>query len=70
LNEETIVYAADLSNLVWRRSSRSNGSGNQCVEVAFVLEATALRDSKNPTGGVLILPPAGWHTFRAAITTG
>jgi hypothetical protein len=49
---------------VWRKSSRSNGSGNECVEVAFVPGATALRDSKNPDGGTLVLPATGWHAFR------
>jgi hypothetical protein len=70
LTEEIAVHTPDLANLVWRKSTRSNGGGNQCVEVAFATGATALRDSKNPTGGVLVLPPAGWHMFRTAITNG
>jgi hypothetical protein len=57
------VHTPDLTNLVWRKSSRSNGGGGVCVEVAFAPGATALRDSKNPTGGVLLLPPAGWQTL-------
>lgn len=64
------MYTPDLANLVWRKSSRSNGGGGNCVEVAFVPGTTALRDSKNPTGSVLLLPPAGWHMFRTAITNG
>jgi Domain of unknown function (DUF397) len=36
---------------VWRKSSHSNGQGGECVEVAGTLDA--VRDSKNPTGGVL-----------------
>ena len=55
----------DLINAAWRKSSRSNGDGNECVEVAFVSGATALRDSKNPDGGALVLPPAGWLAFRS-----
>jgi hypothetical protein len=50
--------------VVWRKSSRSNGNGNACVEVAFVPGATALRDSKNPDGGTLVLPATGWHAFH------
>jgi hypothetical protein len=33
----------------WRKSSFSNGNGGACVEVAL----DAVRDSKNPNGGVL-----------------
>ncbi len=61
------MSANDLANAVWRKSSRSNGDGNVCVEVAFVPEAAAVRDSKNPHGGVLILPAAGWARFRLGL---
>lgn len=62
------MSANDLANAVWRKSSRSNGDGNVCVEVAFVSEATAVRDSKNPTGGVLVVPAAGWTRFRRGLS--
>lgn len=64
------MHTPDLANLAWRKSSRSNGGGGQCVEVAFAPEATALRDSKNPTGGVLLLPPAGWQTLCQLLRVG
>lgn len=35
----------------WRKSSFSNGQGGECVEIAGSLDA--VRDSKNPTGGIL-----------------
>lgn len=57
----------DLSRAVWRKSSRSSSGGNECVEVAFVAGVTALRDSKNPDGGVLFLPSGGWHAFRSLV---
>lgn len=63
------MYTPDLTNAVWRKSSRSNGGGGECVEVAFVPRATALRDSKNRTGCILVVPPAGWRVFRTAIKT-
>lgn len=48
---------------VWRKSSRSqNGSAN-CVEIAHVSEATAVRDSKNPTGSVLAFSPDVFAAF-------
>ena len=64
------MSAKELANAVWRKSSRSNGDGNVCVEVAFVPEATAVRDSKNPHGGVLILPSAVWTRFRVLCVSG
>jgi uncharacterized protein DUF397 len=60
------LATADLADAVWRKSSRSNGDGNVCVEIALLSEATAIRDSKNPTGGTLVVPAAGWATFRLA----
>lgn len=47
----------------WRKSSRS--SEHDCVEVAFVPRAVAVRDSKNASGPVLAIPVAGWDAFRA-----
>ncbi|HWE89652.1 MAG TPA: DUF397 domain-containing protein [Pseudonocardiaceae bacterium] len=41
----------NLSDARWRKSSRSNAQGNECVEVAHTLDR--VRDSKNPTGSVL-----------------
>jgi hypothetical protein len=58
------VCAHDLGTAVWRKSSRSNGDGNVCVEIAFVPGATAVRDSKNPAGGVLVVPTTTWNLTR------
>jgi hypothetical protein len=47
----------DLTGARWRKSSFSSGGGDDnCVEIAFVGPAAAVRDSKNPGGPVLILP--------------
>jgi hypothetical protein len=34
-----------------------------CVEVAFVGEAVAVRDSKNPQGPALVFTRAEWDAF-------
>ena len=52
----------------WRKSSRStqNGSNGNCVEVAFPERSVAVRDSKSPERGNLVLPVAGWASFLRA----
>lgn len=50
----------------WRKSSYSDGMGNNCVEVAHLTpgkKGTGIRDSKNPTGPALLVPPTAWTTF-------
>jgi hypothetical protein len=53
---------ADVTRVIWRKSSHSGG-GNQCVEVAKVGAAVAIRDSKNPGGGHLVIGAAEWQAF-------
>ena len=59
----------DLARAQWRKSSRSSNQG-QCVEVADLPGSTAVRDSKNPTGPVLVFPRAEWSTFTAGVRAG
>lgn len=58
---------ADLSLAAWRKSSRSTENGGQCVEVAAAEGWAAIRDSKNPTGGALVLSSPAWAGFRTAV---
>ncbi|GLZ60309.1 DUF397 domain-containing protein [Micromonospora sp. NBRC 107095] len=54
----------ELTGALWRKSTRSNGSGGNCVEVAGNLPGlVAVRDSKDPTGPVLLFPPDAWRAF-------
>ena len=55
----------DLSQAVWRKSSRSSGSGNgDCVEVAENLAgAVFVRDTKDRDGGTLTFGPSAWSAF-------
>jgi len=59
----------DLSGATWRKSTRSSGSG-ACVEVATLGGATAVRDSKHPTGPALIVTRAGWAAFTTGVRSG
>ncbi|MGH3858702.1 DUF397 domain-containing protein [Actinokineospora sp.] len=49
----------------WRKSSFSDPDEANCVEVAYSVDVR-LRDSKNPDGGSLILPPSSWSPERLA----
>lgn len=61
----------DVSRAVWRKSTRSGDNGGQCVEVAHLDGATALRDSKDRgTGPVLMFTTGQWTAFLAHATTG
>ncbi|WP_327034396.1 DUF397 domain-containing protein [Micromonospora ureilytica] len=54
----------ELTGARWRKSTRSNGSGGACVEVAANLPGlVAVRDSKDPAGPVLVFPPNAWRAF-------
>lgn len=56
-----------LSGARWFKSSYS-GSGNECVEVAWLHDATVgVRDSKNPTGPALTFSLADWAAFTAGL---
>jgi hypothetical protein len=55
---------------IWRKSTYSNSSSN-CVEVRLgVPDAVAIRDSKNPTGGMLTVTPTAWSSFTTSIKHG
>jgi hypothetical protein len=58
--------ALDLNGARWRKSSRSSDKAN-CVEVAVTAGAVAVRDSKRPADGTLIVPPPAWTAFTTAL---
>ena len=59
----------DVSGAVWRKTTRSSGTG-QCVEVATLHSATAVRDSKDPAGPALTFTLSQWAAFTAGIRAG
>ncbi|MGH3538129.1 MAG: DUF397 domain-containing protein [Pseudonocardiaceae bacterium] len=60
----------DLSNVRWKKSSRS-GAGNNCVEVADLpAGGRGVRDSKNPGGPALMFTGPQWSAFTVSVRSG
>lgn len=57
----------DSMTLRWRKSSRSNINGGECVEVARTTAGILTRDSKHPHGPMLRLTPQAWRAFVADV---
>ncbi|MFI1303792.1 DUF397 domain-containing protein [Streptomyces sioyaensis] len=58
----------DLAGAVWRKSSYSDGGEDNCVEIADGFPgAVPVRDSKNPTSGVLLFPAVAWSAFIGTV---
>ncbi|MFC5752597.1 DUF397 domain-containing protein [Actinomadura rugatobispora] len=60
----------DFSAVRWRKSSYTDGHGGQCVEVAEVAPAVAVRDSKDPEGPKLLFGAVAWHAFSQRVKSG
>jgi hypothetical protein len=60
----------DVSAAGWRKSSYSTGGGQNCVEVAVLPGAVAIRDSKDPHGPAHILGADAFCDLVARIQRG
>jgi len=60
-----------LTRAVWRKSSRSSPTSNNCVEVARNLPGiVAVRDSKDRSGPALTFTASEWEAFTAGVRNG
>lgn len=58
------VARPELIPMPWIKSSYSNPSGGDCVEVAVTVPGfVPVRDSKRPSGAVVPFPTATWTAF-------
>ncbi|MDT0459165.1 DUF397 domain-containing protein [Streptomyces sp. DSM 41527] len=64
------LAAATLEGAVWKKSSYSGGSEGQCVEVADLDTAIAVRDSKKKEGPALAVPRATFASFIDTVKSG
>ncbi|WP_204455861.1 DUF397 domain-containing protein [Actinokineospora baliensis] len=53
------------STVPFRKPSRSDVNGGECVEVGFRPGLVAVRDSKCPAGGLVVLPASAWAGLLA-----
>ena len=60
----------DLESSHWRRSTHSDSSGGNCVELAGLPAEIAVRDSKDPDGPVLTFTPDEWRAFTLGVQDG
>lgn len=60
---ESKGFRLDLGRAEWRKSTRSGPNCDNCVEVAFLGGAIAVRDSKNQSGPALVFTPDEWDAF-------
>lgn len=67
---ETAEFRLDLSQAVWRKSSRSGPNCDNCVEVAEAAGVVAVRDSKDPAGAALVFSPVDWAAFVGGVRMG
>ncbi|MFC5747069.1 DUF397 domain-containing protein [Actinomadura rugatobispora] len=55
------------TNAVWRKTSRSNESGDNCVELAGFLNVVSFRDSKDPDGPKMLVSRRDFRRFAEAL---
>ncbi|GAA0614741.1 hypothetical protein GCM10010174_35550 [Kutzneria viridogrisea] len=53
------------AEFVWHRSSISQDTGAECLEMARTSEGVLVRDSKNQAGPTLRFSPRAWASFLA-----
>ncbi|KIR60978.1 MULTISPECIES: DUF397 domain-containing protein [Micromonospora] len=64
------MTAPDVHAGKWRKSGRSSASGSNCVEVAELSDALAVRDSKDPGGPALRFDRDAWSSFVVGLRHG
>ncbi|QIZ34918.1 DUF397 domain-containing protein [Saccharopolyspora sp. ASAGF58] len=64
-----MICASELT-VTWQRSSRSQNGADNCVEVACLSDATAVRDSKEPDGPALVFGAGAFSAFLDDIKAG
>jgi len=56
-----------MTQVTWRRASRSTAQADNCVEVATIPSSVAVRDSKDPNGPMLVMSRQDFRRFTEAL---
>ncbi len=59
----------DSSAVEWKKSSRSQLS-QECVEYSHLGSSVAVRDSRSPNGGIVVISGSAWRSFLDGIQAG
>ena len=71
MSNKAELYARDITDAQWAKSSFSEVDMNECVEVAFLDDgAVALRDSNSPSRPELRFTAGEWSAFTAGVRNG
>lgn len=54
----------------WKKASRSSGGSSNCVELADLGQGLAVRDSKAPSAGALVVGARGRAAFIESVKGG
>ncbi|QKW38854.1 DUF397 domain-containing protein [Actinomadura sp. NAK00032] len=57
----------DLSAAVWKKASRSNESGDACIEVAAKGDMVAIRDSRDTAGPKIVVSRGDFRGLAEAL---
>lgn len=57
----------DLRITIWKKATRSNDSGDACVEVGANSEIVAIRDSKDPDGPKIFIDHGEFRHFAGVL---
>jgi uncharacterized protein DUF397 len=64
------VIIANSNAVTWRKSSYSGSEGGTCVELADLVTAVGIRDSKNPDGPSLVVGRRELSSLVARVKSG
>jgi hypothetical protein len=64
-----VLSSSERENLVWFKARSSTANGH-CIEVASAVGNVAIRDSKDPTGPILIYTPSEFRAFLEGARNG
>jgi len=57
----------ELEIAVWKKATRSNDSGDACIEIGANSKIVAIRDSKDPDGSKILIDRRDFRHFASVL---